>query len=77
MTTIATKTSSTKTKQPWVSERLKTNFAMLFLVITSVVTGYILGQMTSHKDIESSAIKAGAAQYNSVTRAFEWRSCQR
>ena len=32
---------------------------MLFLVITSVITGYILGQVQSHKDIESDAIKAG------------------
>lgn len=77
MTTIATKTSSTKIKQHWISERFKTNFVMLFLVITSVITGYVLGQVTSHKDLESSAIKAGAAQYNSVTRAFEWRSCKK
>ena len=77
MTTLATKTTSTKIKQAWISERFKTNFAMLFLVITSVITGYVLGQMTSHKDIESDAIKAGTAQYNSVTRAFEWRSCKR
>ena len=77
MTTIATKTSSTKTKQPWISERFKTNFAMLFLVITSIITGYTLGKVKSYKDMETSAIQAGTAQYNSVTRAFEWRSCKR
>lgn len=77
MTTIATKTSSIKIKKPLISERAKTNFAMLFLVITSVITGYTLGQVASHKDIESDAIKAGTAQYNSVTRAFEWRSCKK
>lgn len=78
MTTTATpKTSSTKIKKPLISENVKTNFAMLFLVITSILTGYVLGQVQSYKEIESDAIKAGSAQYNSVTRAFEWRSCKK
>ena len=77
MTTVATKTPITKVvKKPWISDQTKNNFAMLFLVITSLITGYVLGQVQSHKDIESSAIKAGSAQYNSVTRAFEWKGCK-
>lgn len=76
-TTVTPKTSSTKIKQPLISENVKTNFAMLFLVITSILTGYVLGQVQSYKEIESDAIKAGSAQYNSVTRAFEWRSCKK